>query len=124
MTVTGADRTWSRPRLTGSSASVGRTKPVTPAHTARRAPTCRRSAFSAAREPLGLSGGVTIAAGERDTGVRGAREASDDELLFAARCGDGEAFAVFYERHVAAVVAFVRPGVALSPRRRVTDSIW
>jgi RNA polymerase sigma factor (sigma-70 family) len=32
----------------------------------------------------------------------------DDELLTAAKGGDGEAFAVFYRRHVAAITGFHR----------------
>jgi RNA polymerase sigma factor (sigma-70 family) len=43
--------------------------------------------------------------------VRSIGAASDDELLIAAGRGDGEAFGIFYERHLAAVVAFVRPRV-------------
>lgn len=34
--------------------------------------------------------------------------ADDDELLNAASYGDGQAFAFFYERHLATVLAFVR----------------
>lgn len=42
----------------------------------------------------------------------GALEVSDDALLAAAAAGDGDALAVFYRRHVDAVVAFLRPRVA------------
>ncbi len=38
--------------------------------------------------------------------------ASDEELLLAARDGDGEAFSRFYRRHVPAVTAYLRKRVA------------
>jgi RNA polymerase sigma factor (sigma-70 family) len=41
-------------------------------------------------------------------GVAHDDERGDDELLLAAARGDGAAFGVFYERHLAVVVAFVR----------------
>ena len=39
-------------------------------------------------------------------------ESSDEELIDAARRGDGESFAILYRRHVALVTAFVRRRVA------------
>jgi RNA polymerase sigma factor (sigma-70 family) len=39
--------------------------------------------------------------------------ASDEELLLAAQDGDGDAFAAFYRRHVAAVTGFHRRRVAM-----------
>jgi RNA polymerase sigma-70 factor (ECF subfamily) len=41
-------------------------------------------------------------------GVRTEQTRSDDQLLDAASKGDGAAFGIFYERHLAAVVAYVR----------------
>jgi RNA polymerase sigma factor (sigma-70 family) len=41
-------------------------------------------------------------------GVGREDERDDDELLLAAAQGDGVAFGAFYERHLAAVVAFAR----------------
>jgi RNA polymerase sigma-70 factor (ECF subfamily) len=41
-------------------------------------------------------------------GVGREDERDDDELLLASACGDGVAFSVLYERHLAAVLAFVR----------------
>lgn len=38
--------------------------------------------------------------------------ATDEELLLAARDGDGEAFALFYRRHVQAITAYLRTRVA------------
>jgi len=38
--------------------------------------------------------------------------ATDEELLLAARDGDGEAFSQFYRRHVPAITAFMRKRVA------------
>lgn len=37
---------------------------------------------------------------------------SDEQLLLAARDGDGEAFAQFYRRHVSAIAAYLRRRVA------------
>lgn len=37
---------------------------------------------------------------------------SDDELLLAARDGDGEAFSQFYRRHVPAITAYLRTRVS------------
>lgn len=45
--------------------------------------------------------GVGVGVGRDD-------ERADDELLLASARGDGAAFGVFYERHLAAVLAFVR----------------
>jgi hypothetical protein len=41
-------------------------------------------------------------------GVGREDERDDDELLLAAAQGDGVAFGAFYERHLAAVLAFAR----------------
>jgi RNA polymerase sigma factor (sigma-70 family) len=44
--------------------------------------------------------------------VVGLRARSDEELLMAARGGDGDAFAAFYRRHAAAITDFHRRRVA------------
>ena len=41
-------------------------------------------------------------------GVHRKDRRGDDELLRAAACGDGAAFAVFYKRHLPVVVAYLR----------------
>ena len=61
------------------------------------------------RSPATGVGAVTdpVRAQDRSVGINPDR--TDDQLLMAASEGDGEAFGLFYRRHLPAVVAFVRP---------------
>jgi RNA polymerase sigma factor (sigma-70 family) len=61
-----------------------------------------------ARQPAGLVRGWSqIGSNCHSGGVKSAEQCSDTELLFAARVS-ADAFGVFYERHVASVLAFFR----------------